>query len=308
MATDWTRNLRLRQLKMLERMCETRNLSQVAQEFQLTQPALSKWLRDFEEDLGTRLFQRHARGMTPLPIALELARQAKAITGRLDRARQTVEQMVGAASGQITLGASPMVAIVLLPQLVQALHLRCPTAVIEIIEGPIDTLIPRLRSGALDLIIARVEAGDAPHDMHHERLCSVGLCLAACRTHPLANRPTVTWEEALSYPWIAPGRHSPIRQQLDLAFESLGVGSPNVLIESSSVSTTARILPGTAFIAPMASFLAHSVGVTTTINVSWAGLNLSASMDMIWRPDDTEFALLDTLKACVREQALALQA
>ena len=303
---DWTRNLRLRQLKMLERLCEVRNLSQVAQEFQLTQPALSKWLRDFEDSLGVRLFRRHARGVTPLPIALELARQVRGIVGRLDRARSVVEQMTGEPSGQVAVGVSTMVAVTLLPQVVRAMHIEYPKAFLKVAEGAIETLIPRLRSGELDLVIGRIEEGGAPYDMHHERLCDISLCLAACNSHPLAGRPSVSWEEALSYPWIAPGIHSPIRQQLELAFESLGIGSPSVMVESSFIPTTARILPGTDFIAPMAALLVERIGVTSTINVPWRGLNMAASMDMVWRPEESAYPLLDALMNCAREQAAAL--
>lgn len=303
---DWTRNLRLRQLHMLERLCEVKNLSQVAREFQLTQPALSKWLSEFESSLGTPLFRRHARGVTPLPLALELARQARGVTGRLEKARQVVAQMTAAAGGHLTVGVNSMAAIVLLPQVLQAFHSRHSGVFLQIIEGSFDTLVPALRSGEIDLVIGRIETGGLPYDLSHEQLCNVVLRLAACTRHPLAGKPSVSWQEAFAYPWMAPGRQSPIRQQMDQAFDQIGLGSPNVVIESSFVSTTLRVLPGTQLVAPMAAFLSDTQDTLTTLNVPWRELGLDASLSIIWRPEDDEFLLLQAFAQCVRSEAAHL--
>src|SRR5690625_3806606 len=121
---SWTRNLRLRQLQMLERLCALRNLSQVATEFNLTQPALSKWLKDFEDSVGAPLFERHARGVEPLPLALELARHARGINGRLNRAQASIEQLKRRGSAHLAVGFSPMTALVYLPDILRAFRHR----------------------------------------------------------------------------------------------------------------------------------------------------------------------------------------
>ena len=65
--TDWTHRLRLRHLQWLLSVAETRNLSQSAAALNTTQPALSKWLKELQEDIGLPLFERHARGLRPTP-------------------------------------------------------------------------------------------------------------------------------------------------------------------------------------------------------------------------------------------------
>lgn len=303
---DWTRNLRLRQLQMLERLCEVGTITQVAQEYQLTQPALSKWLRDFEESLGVQLFRRHARGLTPLPIALELARQAKAIGGRMTRVRQLVEQMVGEASAQVSIGVNSMVAVVFLPLLSRLFHERYPKASLQVVEGSLDILLPRLRQGELDLVIGRVETGQVLYGLEQERLCHVPICLACCQTHPLAQKQHVSWQEALRYPWVAPGHTSPIREQLEMGIERLGLHPPTVLIESNSVSTMIRLLPGTNRLALMSALMVESMDLTTTVNVPWVGMGMDAQMNLVWRDDEDNTPALYALMDCAREQAKQL--
>ena len=63
MGSDWTDRIRLRNLRFLLSLAQTRNLSHSAAVLHTTQPGLSKWLKDLESDVGLTLFERHARGM-----------------------------------------------------------------------------------------------------------------------------------------------------------------------------------------------------------------------------------------------------
>lgn len=299
-AMGWTRNIRVRQLQMLERLCAVRNLSQVADEFSLTQPALSKWLKEFEASVGAPLFIRQARGVEPLPVALELARHARGIVARLDRAQTSVEHLRHLAKAHLAVGVSPMAALVVLPDIVRNFHQHMPGTFISVHEATLDTLVPKLRSGELDLVIGRIEDAITPAGFHHERLLQVSSCLVVCETHPLAGKAAVTWEEALQYPWIAPPATSPIRRQMRLAFEALGIDDPPVMVESSYVATTARLIPGTDFIAPMAGSLARVLGLVHTLNVPQPSLGLEASVGMLWRIEDEPSESLRQFLHCVR--------
>ncbi len=66
---DWTQRLRLRNLQMLLSLAETGNMSQSAAMLNTTQPGLSKWLKDLEDDIGLPLFERQRAGCGPRPTA-----------------------------------------------------------------------------------------------------------------------------------------------------------------------------------------------------------------------------------------------
>ena len=160
---SWSERIRLKHLQVLIRLCEEKSMSDVARQSNMTQPALSKWLKDFEDNIGMPLFERHARGIEPLPAALALVTQAQGVLNRLDRMNATLEQYRQGFRQQFTLGISPMVAAVYLPQLLTYLYERDPQCHIRIQEGTLDVLSRNLEQGELDLVIGRVdEAGRNP--------------------------------------------------------------------------------------------------------------------------------------------------
>lgn len=299
---DWSYKIRLRNLQMLVRLCELGNVSQVAEQFNITQPALSKWIKEFEANIEAPLFQRHARGLTPLPLALELARQAKGIVGRLDRARAVVDYMKGRALGQLAVGVSPMVAVALLPGVVRDYHKLYPRVFLHIQEDTLDHLNSKLLSGELDLVIGRVEEDQAHVGLIYEKLRDTPLCLAVCRSHPLVHVKNVSWEQALSYPWVTPPPSSPFRRLLDLTLESMNLDKPNVLIESAYIHTNALLLDGTDFIAPMSRATAWCV-LGPRLRVLDIPLLYRGSVNLLWRLEDEGNALIQDFLKCARERS-----
>ncbi len=67
-TVDWTDRLRLRNLQMLLSLARSSNMSHSAEELHTTQPNLSKWLKELEEDVGLPLFERRARGIRPTSL------------------------------------------------------------------------------------------------------------------------------------------------------------------------------------------------------------------------------------------------
>lgn len=291
----WIRNLRIRQLRMLLRLCETKNLSQVAQEFSLTQPALSKWLKEFEKTIGSPLFSRHSKGLHPTPLMLELARQSQDILIRLERTQQSINQIKTVAHSQISIGLSPIVAHTSLPSAITSFHAKNPKTFIKFHEDTFNQLLAKLRAGEVDLVIARTEKGASLHDLCQHALAEIQLCLIVDRRHPLANEPEVSWKQAMSYPWIAPPAGSPVRQQMEIVFTKLGVGAPPVLIESTSISLTVRLLENTTYIAPIASKSLEPLGLSHSLNVPCLQGELNASIALIWSPEHNEYELLQQL-------------
>src|SRR5690606_11436190 len=83
---DWTHRLRLRNVKMLLSLAQTRNISHSAAALNTTQPGLSKWLKDLEDDIGLPLFERHARGLRPTSYGEVLIAHAQRLDAQLERA------------------------------------------------------------------------------------------------------------------------------------------------------------------------------------------------------------------------------
>lgn len=66
---NWAQKLKLQHLQTLIALGEQGNLTHVARMMNITQPALSKWLSQLEDEIGITLFERHSKGLRPSEAA-----------------------------------------------------------------------------------------------------------------------------------------------------------------------------------------------------------------------------------------------
>ena len=159
---DWTHRLRLRNLKMLLSLAQTRNISHSAAMLNTTQPGLSKWLKDLEDDIGLPLFERHARGLRPTPHGDVLIAHAQRVEAQLDRASADMAALREGGGGRVVIGASGASASDTVPLAVMKLLERMPQARVKLVEGTTDRLLAQLAQGDLDIVVGR----SAPE--HHD--------------------------------------------------------------------------------------------------------------------------------------------
>ena len=197
---DWTQRIRLRHLQMLLSIAETGNLSQSAEAMNTTQPALSKWLKDLEDDLQLPLFERHARGLRPTTHGQAMIEHAKRIGSHLDSARDDMRALREGGSGMVTIGTSGVSASDLVPLAIARLVEQMPRAQVRVHEDTMNRLIPQLQHGEVDIIVGRAVVSPAADDFKAETLYRDPVDFVAGHAHPLAMRQSLTWEDMLSYP------------------------------------------------------------------------------------------------------------
>ena len=254
---EWTQRLRMRQLYLLVALYETRNISHTAKQMGVTQPGLSKWLSELEEDLNVKLFKRNSRGLTPTEFCTALVSHARAIIGELDRTQATIRLMSIGASGNLVVGTTPTVATGLVPKAAGYFRKRFPDAYLNIIENRLDALLPQLEEGRVDLVITRtdqvhLDAGVRCDILHPEQIRVV-----VGASHPLARKRKVDWPDVLRYPWIIPPKVSPLRRELEHELALAGQPSPRYRVETGSTLVLVTMLQDSDLVAPMSARLMH---------------------------------------------------
>lgn len=254
---EWTQRLRMRQLYLLVALYETRNVSHTAMQMGVTQPGLSKWLSELEEDLNVKLFKRNSRGLTPTEFCTALVSHARAIIGELDRTQATIRLMSIGASGNLVVGTTPTVATGLVPKAAGYFRKRFPDAYLNIIENRLDALLPQLEEGRVDLVItrtdqARLDAGVRCDILHPEQIRVV-----VGANHPLAKKRKVDWPDVLRYPWVIPPKVSPLRRELEHELALAGQPSPRYRVETGSTLVIVTMLQDGDLVAPMSARLMH---------------------------------------------------
>ncbi|WP_432262527.1 LysR family transcriptional regulator [Cupriavidus sp. TMH.W2] len=239
---DWTQRLRIRQLHVLVALHETRNVSRTAARLNMTQPALSRWLVELEGELGVALFERHSRGLVPTPFCDALVVHARAVLSEIERAQATIRVMADGASGQLAIGATPTVAVDLLPSAIRLFREHFPDAHLTLAEGTVEDMLSALREGRLDFVVGRTEVQGVDGALRCELLYPETIRVIAGPRHPLARKRKVSWADTRAYTWVGPPVTSQIRRELDYELALAGEPAPRVRIESAMVLANVSLL------------------------------------------------------------------
>ncbi|WP_108482523.1 pca operon transcription factor PcaQ [Oceaniglobus ichthyenteri] len=172
------RRIKFRHLDAFSAIARARSFKAAAQQLNLTQPAISKTLKELEDILGVVMMERSRAGVTLTPegeIFLQFAEQS---TAALRHGLRSI-RATGSAAGQLKVGALPSVASSLLPQAALAFAGQSPDTLLEIHEGAHHDLTTRLRSGNLDLVVGRLGKPETMVGLSFQQLYSEDVVIVA---------------------------------------------------------------------------------------------------------------------------------
>ena len=92
--------MELRQLRSVEAVARHRHFTRAAEELHLAQSALSHQIRRLEQELGTPLFERTSRRVTPTEAGQAIAARARRVLAEVDAAREEVDELRGVLRGR----------------------------------------------------------------------------------------------------------------------------------------------------------------------------------------------------------------
>src|SRR5258708_15019950 len=242
---DWTYRLRLRHLQVLLSLASTGNLSQSAAALSTTQPALSKWLKELEEDVGLPLFERHARGLRPTSYGEALIEHACRIEAHLDIARDDMQALRAGGSGLVSIGTSGVSAADTVPLAVSRLLERMPRAQVRLVESTMNQLMPQLARGELDIVVGRSGQQYDDPQLQTETLYTEPINFVARPDHALTEKVQLGWDDVLAYSWIVWPQGTPVRNALETALAAAGRTLPNHCVESNSSILNLTLLNNT---------------------------------------------------------------
>lgn len=301
MGTDWTDRIRLRNLRFLLSLARTRNLSRSAASLHTTQPALSKWLKDLENDIGLTLFDRHARGLTPTVHGQVLIAHARRIEAQLDRAATDMRILSEGGAGHVALGASGVAATEAGPLSVLEMAARMPGLRIDLVEGTMDLLLGQLAQGDLDIVLGRtVEVPESLPEFNTEVLYTEAVDLVTRCDHPLLRQGEIGWDDVQQYQWIVWPRGSPIRKALEDALAAAGRRLPPNYIESNSVIANVTLLNNSEVIGTASHRSAQILSGMDMLRILPLTLQGSGSVSLYWRRDELLPRSVEQALDCIR--------
>jgi len=232
----------LRHLRLLIAIGEEGNLVGAAQQLHMTQPAVTKALKQVERLLGVALFQRTNRGVVPTLYGEVLMAHARLLLVQAEHATEEIADLRDGAGGRVTVGTLNVPSVALLSRAIGRLRKHRPKLTVAIKEGTNDVLIPALRTGNVDMVVGRLPEFRQYSDLAHEELFVDACCVVVRPGHKLVSRKEVRLADLCSCEWILPGREAILREQIDRAFLDAHLQPPVPVVESVSHLTNRRLL------------------------------------------------------------------
>lgn len=239
--------LRFRHLRLLVELQRAGTLGRAAERLHLSQPALSKTLKEVEAVFGFALFERGARGLAITTQGEVVVAGATAMLAELRHLGEAARASTLAPVAVLHLGAPAAVAAGgVLPAVLARLQESEARLVVELREDAVPRLFNALVAGELDALLTSYNqaafAAPRPTRLLYERCGAHGYAVIAPPAHPLAGRRRVRWSELSGERWILPHAELLSRQALEGQFLRAGADTPVPWVVSDSPATNVQLV------------------------------------------------------------------
>jgi DNA-binding transcriptional LysR family regulator len=233
--------MRLNHIRDFIAVADAGSMRAAARTLALSQPALTKSIRQLEMELGGVLLSRGVRGVRPTELGQAFLARARAITLELGRAREEIDQLRGGRAGRLAIGCAPGPALGLVPAALPRLRRRWPAATISVTDISAAEVVGALRDGRLDIALSvRIGPLAEPRtECIAEPLYQNAARIIARRGHPLAAARSLA--ELADAEWVRTGG-SDRTSLLPEAFRAAGLDAPRYRVECSSLFAVPEIV------------------------------------------------------------------
>lgn len=234
--------MRLAQVEQFLAAVEAGSLRAGARALGISQPAMTKSLRQLEAELHVRLLHRNARGTALTAAGRAFLARASVIRTELRKTQEDLEAFRGGTQGSVSFGAAPQSSMLIVPEALQRFRQRFPHARVRIVEGVSTALLPLVRDETLDFCFSMQPQQPLLDAIRFRPLFRQSLVVAGRRGHPLAGARSL--RELSSAEWLM---FFPLGAgaMLEKAFRQAGADMPRAIVQCESFATALALLSGT---------------------------------------------------------------
>ncbi len=220
-----------RQCYYLVTIAEFGNLSHAARALELSQPALSRFLLNLEQNLGVSLFLRHRGQLMPTAIGEYVIGHAQKILDEQNRMLSTIRMVTGRDRFSIRLATAPNRAAIVYSRIYNSFTRRFPEVSLHLTELYANEQPAAIQRGQIDLALG---AGEVSHQVTDIPFVTEELLIALPVSHPLAGERSIRLADLQDTPFALQSPRDNIRRIADRLFREAGF-EPVVAFESGDV-------------------------------------------------------------------------
>ncbi|MDX7986889.1 LysR family transcriptional regulator [Xenorhabdus sp. 12] len=194
--------IKLNQLRTFVAINRYGSIRAASRSLSLSQPALTKSMRELEDSLGATLFIRSNQGIYLTECGTSFLQRANLILEELRRAKEDIQQRVGLLDGVVNVGIAGSITRTIMPKVITQFHRDYPKVKLRIVEGQLLTMLPLLRQGELNFTVNTYYPGSLDAELNFEKLMEKEYKVIVRKGHPKANATSL--EELVGCNWTMP--------------------------------------------------------------------------------------------------------
>lgn len=238
-----------RQFQHFRSVFDAGNLRLASEVAGVSQPALSKSIKGLEAHMATTLFVRTSRGVTPTKAGSILNRHLLSMERQSRYAEVEVGGLLKGNGGRILLGAGLVWSKGLVPSTLSLFNQEFPEVRVELSSAISAVLVPMLIEGLIDIAVCEVAKDSLPKEFEIGKTWETARRPWVRREHPLANMESVTWQDLADYGWVGHSEDKNHTEKVVSKFSQVGCAPPQIVMETTSISSMMGIVSGTNLVA-----------------------------------------------------------
>jgi len=213
-----------------------KNITKASEELNISQPAISKSIKNLEEQLGGQLFVRTKRGVILTEEGREFYNYIKQAIEYISNAENKFTELINLETGCIKIGISTTLTKEFLLPYLEEFHRLYPKIDIQIITNMSSELFPKLRNGLIDIIILNLNEKNYGQDINITKCKKITDCFVTNKTYSNLINKEISIKELNKYPLILQSKGSNTREFLDeFAKKNNTILKPNIELASYSL-------------------------------------------------------------------------
>lgn len=215
-------NLSTRQLRAFITVARLQSFTRAAEQMHITQAGISSMVRDIEEQLGCRLFERTTRSVSLTSQGAAFFPVAERVLVDLEDGVASLDRVSAAARASLRVGATPLVASSLLPEVCNSFATEFPEVKVSVDDLDRHEIQQSVQAGALDVgygVFLEAASGLRRAALHASSLVLVA---DSSRANIIARKPDIRWKDVAPLPLLCLPVENPIQRLVDRHLSTLG--------------------------------------------------------------------------------------
>lgn len=227
------------QFEYFRTLARMQHVTRAAEALMITQPALSRSITRFEQEIGVPLFERQGRSIRLNPYGKMFLQRVENMMKEFEEGKQEIQDLLDPENGEVSIGFLHTLSTGRIPDLLSSFRETHPKIKFRLGQGPSHQLISQMLAGEFDLCLIAPMESKSPivwTPLWHEELYVI-----VPQDHLYANRTHITLEEIAHEPFIHLKEGFSLRITVEQLFLKAGL-IPKITFEGEEADTVAALV------------------------------------------------------------------